>query len=146
MSGTIGVVGPSYWSYVAAVMAEVLRVAVQKNSLKKTDIPTGVLADALRFSKLVLEKFELPASSNPPATLNAYIMAMKVTERVTGRYRGAPLLAGCRLIVDLERVDGLSGSEILPTIDFMARFFLELHKMGEEERYEKAMAGEYCAE
>jgi hypothetical protein len=140
----VGVVGPSHWAYMAVVMSEVLNRAVQKSALLKTDVPAGVLADAVRFSNLVLEEVRPSVSSNPLATINAYVMAKEVVEKVIGHYPSdeefEPLLDGCRLLVDLK--EKKEESKNVKLLEFMAKFFSELHKMGEEDRYERAMAGD----
>ncbi len=140
----IGVVGPSHWAYMARVMAEVLNRAVQKSCLVKTDIPVGVLYDAAQLSGLILEEamFQETASlvpSNPPATINAYVIAKRAVGRVIGHYPNKKdtklLISGCRLVVDFANQSGKwRNPEALRIIDFMSKFFHELSKMGEEER------------
>ena len=139
----VGVVGPSHWAYMAKVMAEALNKAVQKSLLVKTDIPAGVLFDAAHLSRLILEEArfrqggEVP--SNPPATINAYVIAQKAVERVVGYYPKKTetelLLHGCRLITDFfaDKFCSLGDETTLQGAAFMANFFSELCKMGEEE-------------
>lgn len=144
----IGVVGPEHWAYMAKVMAEKLEEAVQKFCLAKTDIPKGVLRDAAEFSKLVLEGTNPFASPNPPASINAYVMAKKVVEKMIGHYPGqkeiVQLLLGCRVIVGLTRfiwwpISKFNRPEIFEALTFMAEFFSELSKMGEEERGDRGL-------
>lgn len=146
---SVGVVGPSHWVYMAKVMAEVLGKVVQNPRLVIVDIPVGVLHGAVQFSKLVLEGVEPFSSPNPPASLNAFVMAKKVMEKITGHYPDqrevGQLLWGCRAIVGLTRftcsISKFNHPEIFQALGFMAKFFYKLSEMGEEERFEKVMSG-----
>ncbi len=140
-SPAIGVVGPSHWAYMAKVMAEKLKEAVQKPCLARTDIPRGVLFDAVEFSKLVSKGVEPFASPDPPASLNTHTIALKVVERIIGRYPDQKdtelLYLGCGLIVYLAEVGRLCPKVLI--VNFMAKFFSELAKMGEEERGDRGL-------
>ncbi len=72
---SVGVVGAKHWSYPAGVMAKCLN---QITEGQKTKIPLGVFHDAQLFLKVVLGRETGTHFDNPPARLNAHVIAWDV--------------------------------------------------------------------
>lgn len=137
---SVGVVGPSHWSYMAAVMAQRLERIVERHKVEAQDIPAGVYLDAEKFFDLVLQEFGGEARKNPPASINAYVIAadavreaqsMLATQDVKEslkEYSG--LLSGLRAPRDLTAGE-------LKTAMALRKFFLQLRKAGQAEAYER---------
>ncbi|KKQ77725.1 MAG: hypothetical protein UT00_C0006G0027 [Parcubacteria group bacterium GW2011_GWA1_38_7] len=128
----------------AGKMAKILDKYLKERCLLKKEIPPGILADANKLCKLVLEGARFIDSSNPPVSLGAYTMAITVVERVVGHYPDkediSHLVFGCRLIrLFAEQIEKSENAECLRTsaltVEFMSKFFSELHKLGEEVAY-----------
>lgn len=140
----VDVVGPSHWAYMAKVMAEVFDAAAKNGFIRKENVPGGALADATEFCGLVLEGYEI--SSNPPASIQAFSVALKVVTAIAKDDfpNMERFYLGCTIIIAMNAGStcGFGVREIGTTFKFMAGFFRELWKMGEEEGFEKAMSSE----
>src|SRR5258708_3341505 len=75
---SVGVVGPGYWSYTASVMAECLDEITRTKHVDVARIPKGVYDQAQKFFRLVLETATDALPENPPASINAYVIAADV--------------------------------------------------------------------
>src|SRR5436309_2500997 len=77
MSDTISVdvVGPSHWAFVATVMADCLEEVARLRSTRSDLVPKRVYSDAKEFFRLVLQSVGSGVPDNPPASLNAYVIA-----------------------------------------------------------------------
>ena len=78
---SVGVVGPSHWVYMATVMAECLENVARTNRIEPNEIPVGVYWDALEFSGLALQATGDAVPDNPPASINAYVIAADALRR-----------------------------------------------------------------
>ena len=146
MSQTIsaGVVGPSYWLYLAAVMAGRLEKVAKKKRLSIGDIPKGAANDAREFFRLALEAAGDDLPQNPPASINACKIA---ADAVRGSVRPAPrnrqeleerLALFSSFVEDLQRPHELSADET-ETAKALSKFFLLLQQDGEAEAYEQVI-------
>jgi hypothetical protein len=140
------VVGPSHWTYMAKVMADVLNKAFEKSCLAKADVPAGVLADAVRFSQLVLVG---PGPNLLTVENQTHFMALEAMERQLGHFPNLQdvnhMLFGCALILIIGGngiVDEIKNPAVFPIVASMTRFFSELSKMGEEERSAQLASGD----
>jgi hypothetical protein len=146
MSQTISVdvFEPGYWSYMAAVMAEQLQETIQLRRIDPERIPKGVYRDALQFFGLVLGAVGDSAPENPPASINAYLVAADV---VRGSSRPTPisrqdlkaLLGKYSSFVDaLARSRQLGEEEVVTAIG-VKEFFEQLHREAEASEYERVV-------
>jgi hypothetical protein len=71
---SVGVLGPSRWSFMAAVLAD--RISLTLETKTSQQIPKAVLREAKDFIKLALEGSGDAPSNNPPASINAYAIAV----------------------------------------------------------------------
>ena len=141
---SIGVVGPSHWSYMATVMSERLARAVHTKKLSPSDIPVGVYRDAVEFANLALQAAKGGLPDNPPASMNAYVIAADLVRSTSNQ------LAKTRADIDqclgtyaeflakiVEPFD-LNDAEVR-TAEALRRFFLRLKQEGESQSYESAV-------
>jgi hypothetical protein len=141
---SVGVVGPSHWTFMATVMAECLDVAAKNNRVQPNAIPLGVYRDALAFSQLALEATGADIPDNPPASLNAYVIASDVLRRSSHQlfqtredinrrlHRYEAFLRTLETPRELTEDD----NEILNSL---VAFFRRLKEEGESEAYAKAL-------
>jgi hypothetical protein len=73
---SVDVVGPSYWTYMATVMADCLERISQAGRIETSAVPPGVFKDALAFWQLALQATSGAVPDNLPA-LNAYVIAFE---------------------------------------------------------------------
>lgn len=135
---SIGVVGPSYWLYMAALTADCLEKVVRRKRIEFGVLQKGVHLDVLEFFRLVLPAAGELLPENPPASINAYIIAAKIVRKITPsatithqeieeifkRY-----LQFCdRLQVPADLTD-----EEVETAENLRKFFIQLCREGENE-------------
>lgn len=72
---SIGVVGPSYWSYTAAVMASHLVTVRERRRREPAELQGGVHQDAKDFFTIVLAAIGEDVPDNPCASLANYRLA-----------------------------------------------------------------------
>jgi hypothetical protein len=147
MSDTISVdvVGPSYWSYMATVMAECLDTFVEDEKIRPDEIPAAVYDGAKEFFALVLEAAGDVFPENPPASINAYVIA---SEALRGASKPFPATSQdlrselerySRFVDDLAEARRLTKVEDKETATALKRFFLHLAEDGEAEVYERSV-------
>jgi hypothetical protein len=139
---SIDVVGPSYWTYMATVMADCLEsIAATK---RVQPIPLGVYKDAQSFFKLVMQSAGTELPENPPASLNAYVIAAyAVKDSLDNEPKsldslGEVLEDYSNLLSRLDRAGELNERE-LETAKDLQQFFRELAQAGEAEVYERTV-------
>jgi len=147
MSDTISVdvVGPSYWAYMATVMAECLEKFVAEEEIRPDQIPPAIFDGAKEFFALVLEAAGDTFPENPPASINAYVIA---SEALRGASRPFPATSQ-DLRSELEEysqfVDRLAEPQALTRVEdkekaeTLKKFFLHLAADGESEVYERSV-------
>jgi hypothetical protein len=137
---SVGVVGPSHWSYMAAVMAQRLEAVVERRRLEARDIPLGVYLDAKKFFDLVLQEVGGGPRENPPASINAYVIAahaVREAQSMPAAQDVKPSLEEySRLLLGLQQPRDLTVDE-LNTAGALRKFFLQLRKAGQVEAYER---------
>ena len=146
MSDTISgdVVGPSYWAYMATVMANCLEEISRSKEVRPEDVPQGVYRDAKKFFQLVMESVEKNLPENPPASLNAYVIAAyAVKDSSQDELRtlddlGHRLKAYSQLLDRLGKAHKLDGQDV-QTAKNLQRFFRELAEAGETQIYERTV-------
>lgn len=120
------VVTPDYWLYMAAIMER--RLESPESEL--SDIPAGILADAQKFLDFALDKI-----ANPPACINAFVLASTVCLRaIPGLKQHNPTIRQqlnvfSVLLKKLE--DNEYAAEDYPQFETLAAFFHELRMEGE---------------
>ena len=148
MSQTVsaGVVGPSYWAYMAFIMAECLGEIAGAQCFEPADIPRGVYSDAQRFFHLILEVL---GDGGPPRNLaesnNTFLMAAEVAKKssysapTTGQEL-EDLLKGYASFLDGLSAprDHLTQEEAALAKDLQA-FFSHLHEWGAAERHVRSV-------
>lgn len=146
MSQTISVdvVGPSHWTYMATVMAECLEHIAKAGQVGLNAVPAGVHQDALRFSNLALQATGTSVPDNPPASLNAYVIASDAL------LRSSQELSQTRDCIDFQLKRFEAFLEALQTprdlddddkqlVDSLRTFFVRLKEEGESEAYTRTM-------
>jgi len=139
---SIGVVGPSHWSYMACVMAERLKKIGTLRKVERENVPKGIYTDVREFFHLVLQAVDDVLPDNPPASINAYVIAL---DAMTGAFQPLPIprtrheLKNCfeeysRFTEALEQPHTLNDQEV-QTAKSLEKFFLKLHQDGESEAY-----------
>jgi hypothetical protein len=143
MSRTVAVdvVGPEYWSYMAVVMAEHVGRMATSHHIDPATLPKGVYADAKRFFRLVLQEVADRPPQNPPASINAYVIAADAAKGsgafpIPQEHFKQLLEKYWALIEDLETPRELTEQDV-QTAEGLHRFFLRLHEAGETKAYER---------
>jgi hypothetical protein len=142
---SIDVVGPSYWSYMATVMAECLDEITRTREIRPEKIPQGVFRDAKRFFTLVMQSVSADVPENPPASLNAYVIAAYAVKDSSENQALMTLGdVGNRLeeySKMLERLDkpATLDEQGARTAKDLQLFFRELAQAGEAEIYERTV-------
>ena len=141
---SVGVVGPSHWAYMAAVMAECLEKIAQTNRIEPNQAPLGVYYDAVEFSRLALQATGKLLPDNPPASINAYMIAADLMRKSSVDLSGSREDVDNRLekyaafVVSLNAPRELEPSD-RELVDSLRIFFLRLKEEGESEAYEGAV-------
>ncbi len=141
---SVGVVGPSHWSYMAAVMAEALQKTTQAGRIEGSEVPSGVYSDALEFYTLALQAAGDAVPKNPPASFKAYMIAAEAaraslpTGLGTRQEIGACLGRYLGFLRKLQQPRDLVQEE-LETAEALRKFFLQLQMEGEAEAYEQGV-------
>jgi len=139
---SIGVTGPSHWSFMASVMAERLEKIGSRKRVEREDVPKGIYSDVRELFRLVLQAADDSLPDNPPASMNAYVIAL---DAMTGAFQPFPKTRG-ELKDHLEEysrfIEGLGQPHTLTpleaqTAESLRKFFLKLHQDGESEAYER---------
>ena len=134
---SVGVVGPSYWSYMATVMAECLEKIIQVKRIESGDLPKGVYNDAHRFFSLVLQAAGNTLPENPPASINAYVIAADAVRSFQSAPQTRQELEKClehylRFTDGMQQLHDLNKEEV-KTAEGLRKFFLWLQQQGEAE-------------
>ena len=143
----IGVVGPSFWSYMASVMAERLVQVVQAKHVESGIVPKGVHSDAKEFFRLVLQAAQDTFTENPPASINAYLIAADAVKGASQTIRGDHdevrkcLEHYSEFVKQLETPHKLEEDE-QKTAQELRNCFLRLQQEGENEAYERGVSSE----
>ena len=141
---SIDVVGPSYWTYMATVMADCLEQISISKQVRLNNIPSGVYRDAKGFFRLVMESVGKDLPENPPASLNAYVIAAYAVkesaeeEPETLDSLGEVLEDYSKLLDRLDKPGELDEHEANTAKD-LQQFFRELAQAGEAEIYERTV-------
>lgn len=147
-----GVVGPSYWSYMAAVMAGRLSNIIQAKSIKEGDIPTGVYKDSVAFFDLALQATNNFLPANPPASVNAFTIAVEVVKNSVSSVPSEEIESYLekyhRFVNNLHDPRNLNEEE-LEVARSLRMFFLKLQQAGEFETHKRMVQSDmpsarYC--
>lgn len=141
---SIDVVGPSYWTYMATVMADCLEQISSSKQVRANNIPSGVYRDAKSFFKLVMQSVGKDLPENPPASLNAYVIAAYAVKESSDQE--LKTLDSLEEVLDdysklLNRLDkpGKLKEHEIDTARDLQQFFRELAQAGEAEIYERTV-------
>jgi hypothetical protein len=141
---SIGVVGPSHWTYMATVMAQRLEKVANAGCFGPDAIPLGVSYDAREFFDLALQAARDVPPANPPASVNAYAIAADLVRASSRSVPNTREDIGSRLeqynsfLSSLQQPRTLSEEE-LDTVRALQRFFDCLKEEGEAEAYEQGV-------
>ena len=141
---SVGVVGPSYWAYMATVMAECLDTITKSNRIETGLVPGGVFHDALTFSELALEATGSSMPANPPASLNAYGIAAEAIRRSFGDLPKNRKEVDQQLATYADFIRRLNEARTLhqrerQVAESLQTFFWDLKEQGEAEAYESSV-------
>jgi hypothetical protein len=129
----------------ATVMAECLEKILAEDGIVCSDsVPAGVQQDALRFLKLVLEATGEGGPDNPPASLNAYVIAsgaliQSSPEATRTRDEIDVQLKRYEALLEKLGTPGRLDGEDQALANSLRSFFLRLKEDGESEAYTKAV-------
>lgn len=140
LTTSVEVVGPSHWTYMAAIMADSLAAMAKRKKIKVAEVPQGIYSDALRFFSLVTQAADNAVPQNPPASINAYaIAASLVSKGADGAHTraeiGQRLKEYSTLVKRLAKPGHLRREEI-HTANRLQKFFVSLRNEGEAEAYD----------
>jgi hypothetical protein len=139
---SIGVTGPSHWSFMAGVMADRLQKIATLGRVEAGVIPGGIYNDARQLLRLVLQAADDGIPDNPPASINAYVIALDAMKGVsqslpkTRRELKERLDEYLAFVCSLREQRTLAGKEV-DIAKSLAQFFQKLHEDGESEAYER---------
>ena len=141
---SVGVSGPSHWSYMATVLADCLEQTLASSQVQP--IPKGVYRDALGFLKLALEGSGDSLPRNPPASINAYAIAAEAAPAPTSEPESRAdlhqrLLSFEGLLKSFGEPRALDQEESKIVNDFRA-FLQNLRAEGKSQTYEHAVRWE----
>lgn len=140
-AASIASVGPSYWTFMATVMATRLEGFINSREVVSHEIPEGVYNGVKEFFALVMGATGDNRPKSPPASVNAYVIA---TDALRGSLRPFPetnqdLLAKLhkysKFINGLELTHSIADSDELDTATSLRDFFRSLAQDGEAESY-----------
>lgn len=140
----IGVVGPSFWSYTASIMADHLRHVIEQKATDPDHLLKGVFFSASEFFEGVLEAVGEVISINPCASLANYKIATDaILECTHPQLQNSAqiddrLLKYSEFLRKLEDKRQLSDDELIVSQE-MYQFFIQLEQAGEEETYSEAV-------
>jgi hypothetical protein len=124
----------------AAVMAQRLEVVIERRRLAARDIPEGVYLDAMKFFDLVLQEVGGKPQENPPASINAYVIAAHAVREAESMAAAQDVKQSLKeysgLLSGLQTPRDLTADE-LNTARALRKFFLQLRKAGQVEAYER---------
>lgn len=141
---TVGVVGPSYWSYTAAVMTNHLGQVINQRATDPPHLLNGVYLNAKEFFRIVLEAMEEAIPDNPCASLANYKIA---TDTLLKCVRPRPSSVGqidallrqyAQFLGRLEMQRSLTEEEAM-VASKVRDFFAQLTRDGDEEEYVNAV-------
>jgi hypothetical protein len=140
---SIGVVGPSHWTYMAAVMAHRLTRILEAKRVRPNDVPVGVHRDVQKFFHLVRQAAGNSLPQNPPASINAYVIASDAVRVASPSLPTSRQKLGDCFERYEQFVKGLNRPRALTVRDTrtaknLLKFFLYLKQEGEAESYAKA--------
>ena|ERR1019366_3062798 len=142
MTTSAGVMGPSHWSYMASVLAEVLEKIALKKKIDEGDVPAGVYIDVKEFFGLIAQALHKKLPDNPPASMNAYAIAagivkMSVQPAPDTSEELEKCLARYYSFVRRMRTPTVLTLRDVETAKDLQRFFFRLQREGESEAYER---------
>jgi hypothetical protein len=124
----------------ASVMVASFKKIVHMSRIELGDVPKGVQNDAQRFFNLVLQAAGDNLPDNPPASVNAYVIAADAVKESSH----SVLKTRQEFQHYLQRLSDFVGNLQLPrdlteeeleTAQDLRKFFLQLHRRGEAEAY-----------
>jgi len=136
---SVGVVSPGHWFYMATVMCRSLDKIIAKQRVDDDDLPKGVLAGARDFFHSVRMVISGQMGENPPATLNAYVIAADVATPIAQEGHEGLDQRLERFAALVDRLGGrvsLSDDEVVTASDLRS-FFARLQHIGDIEEYER---------
>jgi hypothetical protein len=125
----------------ASVMAQRLEKIANLKRVERDDVPKGIYSDVRELFRLVLQAADDVLPENPPASINAYVIAL---DAMMGAFQPLPktrhelkdrLEEYSRLIERLGQSHTLDEQEV-QTTKSLQKFFFKLHQDGESEAYE----------
>lgn len=144
MTISIGVVGAAHWAYMAEVLATRLGDAVSKGKIDLKKIPRGILKEAQEFFGLVIQAIGDNLPDNPPASMNAYVIAADTVKCSPETNAESAIEIDIRLkayhqfLTQLTDSGDLSGRQ-LQTAKDLRDFFIHLQLKGQSAMYESAI-------
>jgi hypothetical protein len=127
----------------ATVMAECLEQIASDGLVRANSIPAGVYRDALRFSTLVFQATGESVPDNPPASLNAYVIADALLrlpqEEPKTREQIDEQVKQYKTFLEGLQTPRKLADEDKRLADSLRSFFVRLKEEGESEAYAKTM-------
>lgn len=143
LTTSIGLVGPSHWTYTASIMTDRLTHILSAKQVKYDDVPAGVQKSAQRFFRLVRQAARSTTPKSGPASISAYIIASDAMRIASPSFPKSKQLLGKRFeqyddfLRSFKRPHRLTVEEMKTAKD-LRKFFQYLKQEGEAEDYAKA--------
>lgn len=140
LSPSIGVVGPSHWTYASAVMADRLNKVISEKQVTQGLIPEGVYRGIKRFFELVLnpDGKQIPSANIANCLIAANTVARSAAEMAPRNLQEFDaIMKSYSLFIDELMDERTLTPEELSKAEELRRFFKQLEQDGETEAYEK---------
>lgn len=141
LTSSIEIVGASYWTYMAAVIAESLGKMIRHKRVSPGMLPKGVYSDAMEFFRQIMQSVNTAKPDTPTTNLNAYLIAAEAVRESSPVLHETQDVDDClkefsSFIKSLKEPRDLTKEE-LKLAKILQKFFLQLQEDGETEAYER---------
>lgn len=145
---SVGVVGPSHWSYMAKEFARILGDILSSGRIEADSVPNSLYADASEFFGLLEQYVSAGVPPNPPASANAYMIAKRAMQTAVAKSNhGADVRKSLRECVRFFRSTRnpreLNGEEIAVATS-LQEFLQQLYLDGQSDTYESRVHFKQC--
>ena|SRR5579862_8890403 len=140
MTMSVGVVGPSHWSYMAKELAQAIGNIITLKRIEANSVPNGLHVDAREFFQLLDQYVQGDVPPNPPASANAYMIAKRAirtagSKSETGESVRQSLTDYLRFFERINEPRQLDEKE-LSVATSLQKFLHQLYLDGQSETYE----------
>lgn len=139
MTTSVGVVGPSHWSYMAKTFERCLAEIVSRKRIEEDSVSNSIYLDAKEFFQLVSQAVQEGVPGNPPASANAYMIAARAIRSTVHPQTHETIRESLNEYLSffnrIRDARDLSAKE-LETATSLQKFLKQLYLYGQSEAYE----------